>query len=238
MNQIPDGFTIWARKTIESGIFTDKPAMWFKIWFYLVSRVLYADSEKLKRGQRYLKYDWIREATGATRAQIDHVLRWLRDREMLATQKATHGMVVTILNYDKYQTICNYKSDTVGDTEATQKRHRSDNILKKVKNDKKETNTYSVLARQVLSYLNEKASKHYRNIGEIEARLRDGGTVAQCKQIIDTKLKDPHFQEHPKYYNPVTLFRRSHWDNYLNEDPNDYEVKDDDWKGRFLRSDK
>ncbi|MHB9098538.1 MAG: conserved phage C-terminal domain-containing protein, partial [Syntrophales bacterium] len=58
-------------------------------------------------------------------------------------------------------------------------------------------------------------------------RLKDGGSLADCRKIIDTKMQDPYFQANPKYLNPRTLFRSSHWDLYLNEDP----LSDDPFKG-------
>ena len=69
----------------------------------------------------------------------------------------------------------------------------------------------------VLSYLNEKTKSKFRNEKHIRARIEDGASVDDCKKVIDTKLKDPYFIEHPKYLNPVTLFRKDNFDNYLNE---------------------
>jgi phage replication O-like protein O len=77
-------------------------------------------------------------------------------------------------------------------------------------------------AKEVLAYLNTKKGRSYRNPKDILARLRDGGTVEQCKQIIDTKSQDPHFERNAKFFNPETLFRKCHWDTYLNERPEDY----------------
>ncbi len=73
-------------------------------------------------------------------------------------------------------------------------------------------------AGEVIFYLNEKIGKKYTRTDEIEARLKDGGTIEQCKQIIDNKLQDKYFQENNFYYmKPTTLFRKSHWDDYLND---------------------
>jgi uncharacterized phage protein (TIGR02220 family) len=52
-------------------------------------------------------------------------------------------------------------------------------------------NTYSQNALQILSYLNEKTGKKFRDVSHIEARLKDGGTIDDCLKIIDNKLKDP-----------------------------------------------
>jgi uncharacterized phage protein (TIGR02220 family) len=82
-------------------------------------------------------------------------------------------------------------------------------------------------AQTVLDYLNEKTGKRYRDTSFIESRLKDGGTVDDCRKIINTKMQDPYFKENPKYLNPRTLFRQSHWDQYLNETPP--EVKNPSW---------
>lgn len=68
-----------------------------------------------------------------------------------------------------------------------------------------------------MAYLNEKKGSRFRDDSDIRARLKDGGTVEECKRIIDAKMKDPYFLENPKYFNPETLFRKKHWDKYLNE---------------------
>lgn len=88
---------------------------------------------------------------------------------------------------------------------------------------------------EVLSFLNGKIGKNYQRREEVEARLRDGGTVEECKQIIKTKLKDPYFQSNPGYYHPTTLFRKSHWDKYLNESPEDFEKEEKDGHEAFLK---
>ena len=72
-------------------------------------------------------------------------------------------------------------------------------------------------ATEVLAYLNEKKGSRYQRTDEIIARLKDGGTVEECKKIIDIKSQDPHFIENPQHLNPQTLFRKKHWDKYLNE---------------------
>ena len=179
--RIPGGATLWARKTLESDIFNNKPHVWFKIFFYLVNRAHFEKTRHFDRGECYLKYEWIEAATKATKGEIDHFLRWAKSATQningkatqknpeIATRKATHGMIVKVLNYDLYQTLDNYYSDMKSDTEidsksetendsksdtkATQKRHRSDNILKNVKNAKEHKNRYETAsARQPIAY--------------------------------------------------------------------------------------
>ena len=124
----------------ESKIFSDKPDRWFKIWFYIVNKVNHKDTKSFKRGSCFTKYEWISESTKASKNEIDHCIRFLKSATMIATQKATRGMYITVLNYDKYQNLDNYKSDTksdtLGDLKAKQKRNRSDTINKNGKNER------------------------------------------------------------------------------------------------------
>lgn len=77
-------------------------------------------------------------------------------------------------------------------------------------------------SQKVLDYLNEKFHRKFSDSSQIITRLKQGGTVEQCKQIIDTKSHDPHFQKNPHLFCPATLFRKSHWDTYLNQKPSDF----------------
>jgi len=123
--KIEGGAILIARQVFESEIFMFKPAIWFKVWVYILGNVFWKDKGKLKRGQGYFKYEWIKNATGATQDQLKHCIEYLKASQMIATQKATRGMVVTVLNYDDYQDFNHYKSHTESHLKATQKPHRS-----------------------------------------------------------------------------------------------------------------
>ncbi len=137
VRHIQGGCTLWSRQTLESEIFS-KPAIWFKIWFYIVSKANHSDKGQFKRGQCFLKYQWIRESTGASRDQIKHCIEFLKSRQMLATQKATRGMIVTVSNYNVYQDIDNYRGCTKSHRRATQKPQKSHTINNNDNNDKNE----------------------------------------------------------------------------------------------------
>lgn len=77
------------------------------------------------------------------------------------------------------------------------------------------------LATRVISYLNEKAGRSFRvnadaNAKGIIARARDGFTEDEMRTVIDFKVaewgKDAKFYQ---YLTPETLFRPSHFENYL-----------------------
>ncbi len=97
------GATLWARQTLDSEIFVMKPAIYFKIWFYIVNQANYEDTKLFKRGELFTKYDYIKQETGASVNQIDQFMRWAKSVKQITTRKTTRGLVIFVLNYDKYQ---------------------------------------------------------------------------------------------------------------------------------------
>lgn len=127
------------RQIQESEIWS-KPPEWLKIWLYILMEVNFKENW-LPIGSKYMTYDEIKlNCKGVTISQIDHAVRWLKVSGMLATQKATRWMVVSVANYSQYQTLEN-------DTKATQKargqREVSDRsaILYKEERKKERNNT-------------------------------------------------------------------------------------------------
>jgi uncharacterized phage protein (TIGR02220 family) len=75
----------------------------------------------------------------------------------------------------------------------------------------------------IIGYLNNKAGRNFKAstkayIREIEGRLKEGYTVENFKYVIDVKVAewkdDANMQQH---LNPVTLFKASNFDRYLNQ---------------------
>jgi len=130
MTKINGGATLWARQTIDSDIFFDKPDKWFKIWFYLVNEANHKGNKQFARGSCFMRYEWIMQKTKATKGEVDHCLRWLKSATMIATVKAIRGFNLTILNYNTFQSLESYKSDrksdSNGELEAKQKRNESE----------------------------------------------------------------------------------------------------------------
>ena len=137
-----NGFTLWSRQTLESKIFY-KPGDWFKIWFYIISKVNHADTELFKKGQGFFKYKWIAESCFVSEAQVEHCIRWLKSAEQIATQKTTRGVVITVLNYGDYQGSQKRKEDTKSGTEAELQRDRGATINNKVNKEIKDNNNNS-----------------------------------------------------------------------------------------------
>ena len=91
----------------------------------------------------------------------------------------------------------------------------------KDKDKDKEQEQYKEEVTKVLEYLNEKHGSKYSLTAEsgrklIRARLNDGYTVTDCKRVIDNKVAEWTDTEFEKFLRPSTLFRPTHFDEYLN----------------------
>lgn len=118
------GYTKWARQTIDSAIFIDKPDKWFKIWFYIVNRVNFTDSVQYERGECFITTQEISEATKATQDQIKKCLRWCREVGMVSSARSTRGLRIKVIKYNVYQSNDFYSSTR----EAPEKHQRSTTI--------------------------------------------------------------------------------------------------------------
>lgn len=109
------GYIKLYRAMQESDI-ADKPPHFREVWLWLLMNAAPFDctrkGRKLKRGQLNVSYAEIMNGLswkiGLARQKykkhhIDRVFRYLRTDDMIATTKTTGRVLVTILNYDKYQ---------------------------------------------------------------------------------------------------------------------------------------
>ena len=250
--KINGGATLWARQTIDSDIFFNKPDKWFKIWFYLINEVNHKDNKQFTRGGCFMRYEWIMNKTKATKGEVDHCLRWLKSAKMVATTKATRGFNLKILNYNTFQTLESYKSDKKSDgnsdLKAKQKRNKSDTINNNGKNDNNVNNGnnkdkdsvkhHTILCEQIINYLNIEAGKNYLlttpiTIKLINARLKEGYSLDNFKRVIDIKIEEwkGRFTKDGKnmedWLRPQTLFGNK-FESYLNQnnishDPNRFD---------------
>jgi len=109
MEKINKGFTLWARQTIDSEIFFYKPAMWFKIWFYLVNAVNHTDNKLFKRGEGLITYADIIAKTKATPTQVQKCLDFLQRDYMIDQRRTVRGNIKIVLNYATFQDVGSYK---------------------------------------------------------------------------------------------------------------------------------
>ena len=137
---IPGGAILISRQIIDSEIFYDKPDKWLKLWLYILCRVSFKTDKKYQRGELFLKYEWISDATGASKGQIDKFIRFAKSVDMISTRQSTRGFIIKVNKYGHYQELDNYYYDVPVDTEnasrSKQSRSKVDTILKNEKNDK------------------------------------------------------------------------------------------------------
>lgn len=248
---IPGGYIILSRKIIESEIW-NKPPLYLKVWIYLLNKAQYSEYKSLKRGQLFTSIPEIQQncfwyvgfrKVVPTKDQIFQVIEWLRTgcahnaegnakATMIATMKATHGIVITIHNYGLYQDSKNYESNDDGNNEKTTKPPREqrqpDNINKNNKNnknDKKNIYTPDQLEqiKEVVDYLNAATGKNFSykskaTQGHIAGRFREGHDTEDFFYVIDRKTKQwKNDKKFSAFLRPSTLFSPTNFENYLNE---------------------
>lgn len=95
----------------------------------------------------------------------------------------------------------------------------------------------NAVAKQVIDYLNLKTGRKYQhtktNIGLVNARIKEGITVEQLRQVIDQKCKEWSGSKFEQYLRPATLFGAEKCNQYVgqigmsvNSSDNAF---DDDW---------
>ena len=117
----------------------------------------------------------------------------------------------------KYKIIKLYKSVTDSVTDSV----TESVTLNKHKQKLKQKNIYIVEIKEIIDYLNEKAGTRYKPSSKktkdlISARLNEGFTIDDFKQVIDNKVNDWTGTEWEKFLRPETLFSNK-FEGYLNQ---------------------
>jgi len=197
--KIPGGYILLSRNIIESDIF-NKPPLYLKVWIYLLERAQFKEYKKLKRGQLFTSIPAIMEACHhmvgnrkeiPSKSRVRSAVNWLKNpvsvmnptaQPMIETVKATHGMLVTILNYDRYQTPVNYEYE---DAEAVN--HREWQEQKQAKQEKllpvEPLNQKTSRLRDFYYKVFEKELRSYQEI-ELNNYLKLGMTVPVLQEAF------------------------------------------------------
>lgn len=144
---IGGGCILLSRQILKSDIWR-KPPEYLKIFLHILLNVNHTDG-KFPRGSNFFNFA-DSKPSGVTKDQIYKFLAWSRrkDVNILATQKTTRGIIIKVNNYDKYQSLENYKrQDTQqdnGNTPATQEQDNGNTINNNDNNDKKENNIINI----------------------------------------------------------------------------------------------
>ena len=117
-DHIPGGYVALARHSLKSSIWQSPPTYW-KLWCWCLMRANHAPYKDLSRGQFTANIDIMRKAIAykvgyrtetPTKDVVKGFLRFAREASMIATTRTPHGLIITVLNYDRYQTPANYEN--------------------------------------------------------------------------------------------------------------------------------
>lgn len=108
-NEIIDGGCILLSRQILKSDIWRKPPEYLKIFLYILLKVNHKNG-LFPRGSNFFNFS-DEKPSGVTKDQIYKFLAWSKrkDVNILATQKATRGVIIKVNNYDRYQTLENYK---------------------------------------------------------------------------------------------------------------------------------
>ena len=118
MTHIQGGYYIKARCIQEASIATQPPYV-REIWDWLIKEANHADNGEIKRGMCLRSYKDIQDGLKwfigwrkmqYAKWQCEKATLWLTKEAMIATRKTTHGLIFTLVNYEKYQDGSNYES--------------------------------------------------------------------------------------------------------------------------------
>lgn len=155
-----NGYILESRRILDSDIWK-KPPMYFKVWHYLLLHAQYTEYRGMKRGQLFTSINQIREDCSyhvgyrkvkPTKKEIWNILEWLRNPHegnnegnsrgtMIVTTNGTHGMLITICNFNYYQDPKNYERNDEGNDEIPTKelrRERQGNNINEEREEREE----------------------------------------------------------------------------------------------------
>lgn len=204
------GCILLARKIQESDIWS-KPSDWLKLWIYLLQEVNHSGNKMYDRGENFFNYREIAKDCGVSYNTVAKFFKWAKSAMLVAIEKTTRGARVKVLNYADYQSLKSYENkkrgDTSGDTEAIQKRYRSDTIIEECKNDKNDKKELFEIFWKL--YPNKTAKKEAFTLwAKMSSKDRDSAVSALPAQVASEKWTKDGGIYIP---NPAKWLRHDRW---------------------------
>jgi hypothetical protein len=142
MDRIYGGSFQVARQLFSSEIWREKPSSWKVIWIYILGKVNHKKNGKFDRGEGFFNFSEERRQIGndITSNMIKRFCQYALRSSMTSTKRSTRGMLIKVINYDKYQTLSNFTSTNQSTSKAREKHEPSTPINKNDKNDKNDKN--------------------------------------------------------------------------------------------------
>lgn len=165
---------------------------------------------------------------------FDALLSALHNAGFIIRYEAEGKRIIQVVNFEKHQRITGKEAEAEshfpeysGETLVKQQgntRETTETTGREGKGIGKEGNTplppkgADPRVAEIVSYLNAKAGREFdpgSKWHELNARLKDGATVDECKLVIDFKTDEWGKCDLAKNINPTTLFRPNNWIRYL-----------------------
>lgn len=94
--------------------------------------------------------------------------------------------------------------------------------IDKIRLDKNRIDKIKYNVEDIITYFNKKCNTHYKTKTKntyslIKARLEDGYTIEDFKNVIDKKYNEWYGTQMEKYLRPSTLFRATNFESYVNQ---------------------
>lgn len=175
-----------------------------KAWIDILLMAAWKDTRRmvgvtqvdLKRGEFIASERFLAKRWKWSRGKVRRFIRAAHDMNELCTQTDTNtGTTYLVVKYEGYQTHRPSNGPATDQQQYQQQDQSKESIIKK---NKKE---YSADVEEVFEYWRAKrsripgiprATKSEKRLGHINARLRDGFSVADLKLAVDGCLGNPH----------------------------------------------
>ena len=144
MSLINGGFYLKAR-CIQYSDIAHAPPHVREIWDWLLKEANHEDTKVCKRGSCIRSYKDIQEGLhwyvgwrkmAYSKDDCETAMKWLKKRTMVTTKKTTRGMLIIVINYDKFQTVSNYDNHTSNHRKTTHEPQSRHTINKNDKNER------------------------------------------------------------------------------------------------------
>ncbi len=230
-----------SRSIFESKIWHES-AEYLKIWIYIIGKANHKDKKyngySLNRGQCFVTYkelgEQIRYKIGFRNSKprpslVKHCMKHLMKELMITTMKEPRGVVITVLNYDRYQTLTNYEgtmNEPVKELRMNQDRLSINKNDKELKNERNniytpEQSSADYSYDDFLLMFNLKTGRKFRgdqkSKRQFKARTKeDKATKEEFEHVVDMAVLKLVGTEYEDNLTPELVTRVDKFQKYAN----------------------
>ena len=228
------GYVKMFRKVLDNPNATNP--MWLAVWNYLLLRATHkpvtmrisGKDRVLDPGELVCSCRKIADFFEINKDTVHRILVTMENDLMIRRKKYPRKTVVTVLNWDSYQSQQPVEGTAKGTVEGTvvgtltrrkKKEEIKEHDMAGGEKASREMEKLAPVAREVLAEFNKRAGKRFKgdaNLETIRGRLREGFTKEEMIQVIDNKVKElKGTVNEPKWLTPICIFRKTNMDRNL-----------------------